>query len=111
MFKSYRRPTKHQVGFEITTKDLTDLINNHEYDTFTALQRSRSFPAGLQFTVKMANLLSRIAEEGSIQWDVNDKVLRECYMNGWVHRMHVPLRRQNGKGEEVAILPSRLHEK
>lgn len=88
-----------------------DLVDNHEDDTFTALQRSRSFPTGSQFTVEMANLVSRIAEEGSIQWDVNDEVLRVCYMNGWVHRMYVPLRRQNGKGEEVAILPSRLHEK
>jgi hypothetical protein len=67
----------------------------------------RSFPTGPHLTPKAAGTLSRILEEGSAQFDDKDTDMLRCYEKGWIHRICV--------GEiltyDVAVLPSRLHEK
>jgi len=65
---------------------------------------NRSFPDISRATNGNAVTLSKITEEGSIPFDINDASIKFCYQNGWIHRVAL----DDG---DVAVLPSRLHEK
>jgi len=80
-------------------------------DTATVFQKlrnesvHRSFPVILKATNGISDTLNKITEEGSIPFDINDASIRFCYQNGWIHRVLLD------DNDEVAILPSHLHEK
>ena len=65
---------------------------------------SRSFPRIERFTSGISNILNTITEEGSIPFDINDASIKFCYQNVWIHRIALD-------GDDIAVLPSRLHEK
>lgn len=53
----------------------------------------------------ISNILNKITEDGSIPFDINDASIKPCYQKGWIHRVVLD------DGHDIAILPSRLHEK
>jgi hypothetical protein len=65
---------------------------------------NRSFPDISRATNGISVTLSKITEEGSIPFDINDASIKFCYQKGWIHRVALD-------GGDVAVLPSRLHEK
>jgi len=65
---------------------------------------NRSFPTISEATGGISNVLNKITEEGSIPFDINDAIIKHCYQKGWIHRVAPD-------GHDIAVLPSRLHEK
>src|SRR5699024_10356591 len=49
--------------------------------------------------------LNKIAEDGSVPFDINDASIKYCYQKGWIQRIALD------DAEDTAILPSPLHEK
>jgi hypothetical protein len=105
----HRHDLKHR-RISTITKDhvLDDLKDDTRVFQFLTNQAVfRSFPTGGHFTPKAAGTLSEILEEGNMRFDSDDVGMQTCYERGWVHRISV--------GEihtyDVAVLPSRLHEK
>jgi len=80
-------------------------------DTATAFQKlsikpvSRPFPVISVATNGISNMLNKITEEGNITFDINDANIKFCYQKGWIHRVALD------GGDDIAVLPSRLHEK
>ena len=80
-------------------------------DTVTVFQKlsnepvGRSFPYVMKPEGGMSNILNEITEVGSIPFDINDVSIKPCYQKGWIHRVVLD------DGHDIAILPSRLHEK
>ena len=66
---------------------------------------ARSFPHIKRSTSEISNILNKITEEGSIPFDLKDANIKFCYQNGWIHRVILE------DGGDIAILPTRLHEK
>ncbi|OGM44053.1 hypothetical protein ABOM_007799 [Aspergillus bombycis] len=85
--------------------DLKDDAQVFEYVRNTGV--SRSFPTGTHLTHEASETLSKILLEGNMLWDDNDVGLRKCYERGWVQRMPWG----DMEVHDVAVLPSRLHEK
>ena len=79
-------------------------------DTATVFQKlsikpvNRSFPTISEATGGISDVLNKITEEGSIPFDINDASINFCYQKGWIHRVALD-------GDDIAVLPSRLHEK
>ena len=79
-------------------------------DTATVFQKlsikpvNRSFPVIPEATDGISDILNKITEEGSIPFDINDAIIKHCYQKGWIHRVALG-------GRDIAVLPSRLHEK
>ncbi|GAB1200261.1 hypothetical protein APSETT444_009631 [Aspergillus pseudonomiae] len=92
--------TKDQV-----LDDLKDDAQVFEYVRNTGV--SRSFPTGTHLTHEASEALSKILLEGNMLWDDNDAGLGKCYERGWVQRMPWG----DMEAHDVAVLPSRLHEK
>ncbi|KAL4933727.1 uncharacterized protein BDV17DRAFT_250374 [Aspergillus undulatus] len=68
----------------------------------------RSFPAGKDLTPEAAETLSKILEEGNMQYGSDDDAgMQLCYKRGWFHRISVG----EFNEDDVVVLPSRLHEK
>jgi len=65
---------------------------------------NRSFPDISRATNGISNILNKITEEGSVPFDLNDADIRFCYRSGWIHRVALD-------GDDIAVLPSHLHEK
>lgn len=63
----------------------------------------RSFPE-ISETNGVSAILNDIAEGGNVQFNLHDQGIRHCYRKGWIHRTALD-------GCDVAVLPSRLHEK
>lgn len=105
----HRHDLKHE-RISTVTKDhvLDDLKDDNEVFLFLRNQAVfRSFPAGGHFTPKAAGTLSKILEEGNMPFDSDDVGMQTCYQKGWLHRISVG----EYDTEDVAVLPSRLHEK
>ncbi|ODM16145.1 hypothetical protein SI65_08579 [Aspergillus cristatus] len=66
---------------------------------------NRSFPDISVATDGISNMLNKITEEGNITFDINDANIKFCYQKGWIHRVALD------GGDDIAVLPSRLHEK
>ena len=79
-------------------------------DTATVFDKLRTKPVNRSFLDKsratngISVILSKITEEGSMSFDINDASIKVCYQKGWIHRVAMD-------GDDVAVLPSRLHEK
>ena len=67
----------------------------------------RSFPPGEKLTAEAANVLRKVLLNGSIPRNLEDKGIRLCYEEGWVHSEAIDL----GANDIVCVLPSKLHEK
>ena len=65
----------------------------------------RSFPYTIKPESGISNILNKIAEDGSIPFDINYASIKYCYQKGWIHRVALD------DADDIAILPSRLHEK
>ena len=65
----------------------------------------RSFPYVMKPEGGMSNILNEITEVGSIPFDINDCSIKSCCQKGWIHRVALD------DADDIAILPSRLHEK
>ena len=113
-FIQVRKPTISELRYNIKYRHLRTLTEDHVIwfleDTakvFEKLSREsvdRSFPRIERCTSKVSNILNKITEEGSVPFDLNDADIRFCYQNGWIHRVALD-------GDDIAVLPSRLHEK
>lgn len=102
---------KHEKTFVVTEQHIVDIIEHDEDSTFNYLETravARSFTPEGCLTPEVADVLSDIAENGSIPWDGRPG-LQTCYRNGWIHRM--PMSKAYGNTSDVCVLPSRLHEK
>jgi len=73
------------------------------FDKLRTKPVNRSFPDISRATNGISVTLSKITE-GSIPFDINDASIKFCYQKGWIHRVALD-------GGDVAVLPSRLHEK
>lgn len=65
----------------------------------------RSFPYMIKPESGISNILNKTAEDGSIPFDINDASIKHCYQKGWIHRVALD------DADDIAVLPSRLHEK
>ena len=66
---------------------------------------NRSFPKIKKATNGISDTLNKITEEGNIPFDIKDANIKFCYQNGWIHRVFLE------DGDDIAVLPSRLHKK
>lgn len=64
----------------------------------------RSFP-DISKSSWASALLVKIVEGGNVQFNIHDNDIKRCYQNGWIHRVALD------GCDDVAVLPSRLHEK
>ncbi|PYH94808.1 hypothetical protein BO71DRAFT_352744 [Aspergillus ellipticus CBS 707.79] len=111
IYKVYRSQIKHGKLSEIT-KELVIYSLNDEAKVWTHLSGraiARSFPRGSALTPEAATVLADISETGSIPWD-NRPGMQVCFTQGWIHKV---IARENSLPleKELAVLPSRLHEK
>lgn len=68
---------------------------------------NRSFPVpGQHLTPGAARILKRALSDGSVPFNESDEGINICYYMGWIHRTL-----SFDGTEDVAVLPSRLHEK
>ncbi|KAE8352425.1 hypothetical protein BDV28DRAFT_135151 [Aspergillus coremiiformis] len=105
----HRHDLKHRCISTITKDHLLDDLKD-DTKVFDYLMHQivfRSFPSGAHLTPEAAGTLSKILEEGSVRFTIDDVGMQKCYQRGWVHRMSV------GQfiTHDVVVLPSRLHEK
>lgn len=64
-----------------------------------------SFPYVMKPESGMPKISNKITEDRSIPFDINDSSIKSCYQKGWIHRVALD------DADDIAILPSRLHEK
>ncbi|KAL4788605.1 hypothetical protein BJX76DRAFT_1427 [Aspergillus varians] len=109
LYSAHCHDLKHRLINTVTKNNLLDDFND-DARVFKFLENQavfRSFPAGRHLTPEAAETLSKILEEGNMQFDSNNASMQLCYQKGWVHRISV--------GEfdpyDVVVLASRLHEK
>ncbi|ODM16963.1 hypothetical protein SI65_07361 [Aspergillus cristatus] len=106
LFQAYHHDIKHGHIRTLTEDHVIWFLE----DTATVFSKlsmqpvNRSFPRMERFTGGISNILNMITEKGSVPFDFNDADIRSCYQNGWIHRVALD-------GDDVAVLPSRLHEK
>ncbi|EYE91450.1 crinkler effector domain-containing protein [Aspergillus ruber CBS 135680] len=106
LFQVYRHDIKHRHNRTLTEDHVIWFLE----DTATVFQNlskesvNHSFPVIERCTSGISNILNTITEDGNILFDLNDADIRFCYQNGWIHRVALD-------GENIAVLPSRLHEK
>ena len=67
----------------------------------------RSFPSAKKLTAEAANVLRKVLLDGSIPRNLEDKGIRLCYEEGWVHSEATDPNAE----DIVCVLPSKLHEK
>ena len=94
---------------------MTLLTNDHVVrflgDTATVFQKlsdepvGRSFPHGMKPDSVILNILSKITDDGSIPFDIYDANIKSCYQKSWIHRVALD------DADDIALLPSRVHEK
>ncbi|KAE8374268.1 hypothetical protein BDV26DRAFT_284399 [Aspergillus bertholletiae] len=107
--KEYRAKIKHDEKFVISKHHIIDILDNNEESFFKFLENSgsaRCFPEAKDLNPATRDILYQIAEEGRIIWEPERPELENCYRGGLVHRMIAV-----DNSYEVAVLPSRLHEK
>ncbi|KAE8399221.1 hypothetical protein BDV37DRAFT_261238 [Aspergillus pseudonomiae] len=120
----YRARIKHDPErWPLTDIDvvnsLRDENNVWKYLEYTPIYRSLA--RGSELSSEVSKILRHVLEQGNIAvneqedivvGDISDtdlkKAKRQCYVNGWLHRILVP---EDMTGEEKYVLPSRLHEK
>ncbi|ODM21276.1 hypothetical protein SI65_04329 [Aspergillus cristatus] len=106
LFEVYRHDIKHGHIRTLTEDHVIWFLE----DTATVFQKlstqpvNRSFPKIPEATDGISDMLNKITEEGSIPFDINDASIKFCYQKGWIHRVALG-------GHDIAVLPSRLHEK
>ncbi|BCR89869.1 uncharacterized protein ACHE_51067S [Aspergillus chevalieri] len=106
LFQTYRHKIKHRHIKTLTEDHVIWFLE----DTGTVFQKlstqpvNRSFPDISRATNGICNTLCKITEEGSIPFDINNASIKFCYQKGWIHRVALD-------GGDIAVLPSRLHEK
>ncbi|KAL2005990.1 hypothetical protein VTN00DRAFT_9644 [Thermoascus crustaceus] len=109
LHSKHRSDIKHELISTITKNHVLDDLKD-DTQVFRFLRNQavfRSFPTGRHFTAEAAGTLSKILEEGNMQFDSDDVGMQTCYERGWLHRISVG----EYDTDEVAVLPSRLHEK
>ncbi|KAL4970219.1 uncharacterized protein BDV14DRAFT_186686 [Aspergillus stella-maris] len=105
----HRHNLKHGCYSTITKDYMLDALKD-DAEVFTYLESQavfRSFPQGRSFTPEAAATLSTILEEGNMLFKSEDIGMQACYQNGWVNRITVGTHLT----ADIAVLPSRLHEK
>ncbi|ODM15257.1 hypothetical protein SI65_09198 [Aspergillus cristatus] len=106
LFQAYRHDIKHGHIRALTEDHVTWFLD----DTATVFQElsmqpvQRSFPEVPKATNGISDIFNKITEDGSIPFDINDASIKFCYQKGWIHRVVLD-------GDDIAVLPSRLHEK
>ncbi|KAE8378205.1 hypothetical protein BDV26DRAFT_261958 [Aspergillus bertholletiae] len=105
---NYRASMKSDKIFIISKQRVIDILDGKEELYFKFLENSgasRCFPRAEGLKIAIRDILCEIAERGNIIWNQTLE-LENCYRNGWVHRMI-----GGNNYDEIAVLPSRLHEK
>ncbi|BCR83119.1 crinkler effector domain-containing protein [Aspergillus chevalieri] len=106
LFQAYHHDIKHGHIRALTEDHVIWFLE----DTATVFQKlstqpvNRSFPKIPEATDGISDMLNKITEEGSIPFDINDASIKFCYQKGWIHRVALG-------SCDIAVLPSRLHEK
>ncbi|OJJ47655.1 hypothetical protein ASPZODRAFT_165779, partial [Penicilliopsis zonata CBS 506.65] len=111
IYEVYRSKIKHE-GLSVITKQHVVFSLENEEKVWMYLKGcpvARSFARRPKLTPDAANVLADILEQGSISWDDRPGMMA-CFVNGWIHKLIVN-ETPNSLEEEIAVLPSRLHEK
>ncbi|PYH70284.1 ATP-binding protein [Aspergillus vadensis CBS 113365] len=109
---TYCADMKHDRMFVITRQHVLNILDGDEEYAFAFVLRcgvSRSFTKRIDLKDPVREILCEITEKGNINWEQRPG-LEECYERGWIHRMHTGPE-GNSDQYEIAVLPSRLHEK
>lgn len=96
----------------ITQQHVLSILDGDEESAFAFVAKcgvSRSFPKLIDLKGRVREILCEITEKGNINWEQRPG-LKKCYERGWIHRMHTGPE-GNPDQYEIAVLPSRLHEK
>ncbi|BCR86170.1 uncharacterized protein ACHE_30157S [Aspergillus chevalieri] len=106
LFQNYRHDIKYETIRTLTEDHVIWFLEDTAtvFDKLSRESVNRSFPHIKRCTSKILKILNTITEEGSIPFDINDADIKFCYQNGWIHRVALD-------GDNIAVLPSRLHEK
>ncbi|ODM16358.1 hypothetical protein SI65_08358 [Aspergillus cristatus] len=106
IFQNYRHDIKHGIIRTLTEDHVIWFLEDTAtvFDKLSRESVNHSFPRIERSTSKISNILNKITEEGSVPFNLNDADIRFCYQNGWIHRVALD-------GDDIAVLPSRLHEK
>ncbi|XRM38922.1 hypothetical protein ABZX51_002313 [Aspergillus tubingensis] len=110
--ETYRADTKHDRMFVISQQHVLNFLDGDEESAFAFVAKcgvSRSFPKLIDLKGPVHEILCERTEKGNINWEQRPG-LEKCYERGWIHRM---LTGPEGNPDqyEIAVLPSRLHEK
>ncbi|BCR87943.1 ATP-binding protein [Aspergillus chevalieri] len=106
LYEAYRQDIKHGHIRTLTEDHVIWFLEDAAtvFDKLSTRPIYRSFPDISRATNGISNTLCKITEEGSIPFDINDASINFCYQKGWIHRVALD-------GDDIAVLPSRLHEK
>ncbi|BCR86719.1 ATP-binding protein [Aspergillus chevalieri] len=106
LYEAYRQDIKHEHIRTLTEDHIIWFLEDAAtvFDKLSTRPVNRSFPDISRATNGISNTLCKITEEGSIPFDINDASIKFCYQKGWIHRVALD-------GDDIAVLPSRLHEK
>ncbi|BCR92831.1 ATP-binding protein [Aspergillus chevalieri] len=105
IYEAYRHDIKRGCISTLTEDHVIWFLEDTAtvFDKLRSKPVNRSFPDISRATNGISVILSKITE-GSIPFDINDASIKFCYQKGWIHRVALD-------GGDVAVLPSRLHEK
>ncbi|PWY72095.1 hypothetical protein BO83DRAFT_446512 [Aspergillus eucalypticola CBS 122712] len=110
--ETYRTDMKHDRTFVISQQHVLNILDGNEDSAFEFLVKcgvARSFPRPIDLKSPVYEIFCEIAEKGHIDWEQRPG-LEVCYVRGWIHRVLAGLT-ANLEEYEIAVLPSRLHEK
>ncbi|KAE8379637.1 hypothetical protein BDV26DRAFT_291095 [Aspergillus bertholletiae] len=111
--ETYRAGMKLDETFVISKHHVVDTLDKNEESDFGFLRDfgvARAFLKEKDLKPDIRDILCEIAEEGNIMWEPERPGLEECYRRGWVHRM-IAGDNRHPDSYDIAVLPSRLHEK
>lgn len=76
------------------------------FEYLEQLAIGRSFPPKEKLTPQSAEVLRQVLVEGSVQRDLDNEGIRQCYGQGWLHAELLQLH-----SEMTCIIPTKLHAK
>jgi hypothetical protein len=83
---------------------------DNEFKVFKMLAEypvQRSFPPDAKLTIKAADVLRSVRQNGNIALNLKDPAIRLCFEEGWIHSHDTDLHSKS----LFCVLPSKLHEK
>jgi hypothetical protein len=105
----HRADIKHGRIKAVETSHIISTLYNEEesFRYFNQTSLERSFVGLNNLTSEAADVLREVLMNQRVARDLNNKGIKLCYLNGWLHSEPVDYRALN----IVCIFPTRLHAK